>query len=73
MTERGGYFKNSVQSWRARLNREHRLLATRLTTLRGMNHPCADDQAALMEINREMLEVLERGAIGEAAPAPKEV
>lgn len=68
MTERGGYYKNSIKTWRERLNREHRLLAARLKTLRGMNHPCADDQEALMVLNRELLGVIERNS-GDA-PSP---
>lgn len=65
MTERGGYFQNGIKHRRDELNREHRLLVARLETLRRTGHPCADDQEALVALNRDMLATVNRHALGE--------
>lgn len=54
-----GYFNNSLGEWRRQLLKRRRGLEYRLTILQGTEHPAANDQAILIDINRQMIEVVE--------------
>lgn len=45
-----GYYLNSLKGWKKHFERERRINRKRLETLRGMKHPCADDQEQLIAI-----------------------
>jgi hypothetical protein len=54
-----GYYLNSLKSWRDRLAHERRLLSRRYISMHRMKHPDTNDQGILMDINRQMIEVVE--------------
>ncbi|HEY8751622.1 MAG TPA: hypothetical protein VIM11_26810 [Tepidisphaeraceae bacterium] len=56
----GGYFINSLKGWKKDFEREQRRNRKRLETLRGMEHPCADDQEQLINIRDGWIKQIEQ-------------
>lgn len=54
-----GYYRNSLTHWRDRLMRERRAIKARLVTMVRSNHPDANDQSILLDLNLKLLDVIE--------------
>lgn len=54
-----GYYLNSLRSLHTSLSSERRSIIARYRRLVKINHPCADAQARLIDINRQLIEVVE--------------
>jgi hypothetical protein len=53
------YYRNSLKSWRDSLLKERRLAMARYATMERAGHPDKNDQGILLDINRQMIEVVE--------------
>ena len=54
-----GYYRNSLKTWRERLQRERRLGLARLERMQKMKHPDSDDQALFVRHIEQMIEVID--------------
>jgi uncharacterized protein (DUF2225 family) len=54
-----GYYRNSLKAWRDDLLKQRREGMARYARMEKMGHPDKNDQGILLDINRQLIEVIE--------------
>ena len=53
-----GYYTNGLKTWMSDLEKRRDMLVARYRRMEKMNHPSADDQLLLLDLNKRMIDMV---------------